>query len=360
MNSSTHHMPSPRFDRTPGRPGFTMLEMLVALVATLMIIGFLNKIFEMTGGAVSRGAGISEVIEQSRVIADCIDRDTANMLGKSGGGFLIIVPGSIAANTVFMSANSTTAIPTAVRVDQIAFARVRGPLEPLCPASDNDVSNSSSAPVVRIWYGHCLKTLPTGADSGTTLGAAGTANQYACSWVLGRQALFLDASPTGVNAATAAGGAAVSGTGGTYLTGYAGAATLQGGIADVCAQTLDGLNTAGITAANAAFGTTDATRLRVNTFSTGGEAWRMAQMHGLLASGVCEFAVDYAMAADTLLTPIKWNPATGNPGPFTKAPGQVWPALLRIRYRLNDKRGLVYGLDGAGGAMFEKIIRVPG
>lgn len=317
------------------RPGFTMIEMLVAMVATILIIGFLNKIFETTAGAVSRGAGVSEVIEQSRIISSRIDRDAGNFLGRTFGGMISI---DVASGTVLPSPTSSGS-PPSVNLDQIAFIRWRGALEPVCPSQDSNLSNSSSAPYVRIWYGHCYKANPSTGAVTTSLGTFG------CNYIMGRHALFLD--PTSVNntAATAAPGASVS----NPLTGPS-SPTLATGLTDVCQQKLGD-----VSVSNICFPSNG--RLNVNTSSTGAEAWRIAQMHGILANGVCDLKVEYATAATAATSPIVWTHATAS---FDKtSAAATWPVLIKITYRLNDRRGLVIGSDGQPGAIFEKIIRIP-
>lgn len=395
------------------RRGFTMIEMLVALVATLLMVMFLDQIFAKTSNAVSRGAGLSEILQQVRTVTSQIDSDASEMVGPSAGGLLIIdVPsstngadanglefpqvdnktlnsGEIAPNTAAPSPPKTPpyGFPWYIYDDQIEFIRFRGTIEPLTPIGNSGTQKSTAA-YCRVWYGHCLRTKTDGSDTGNDLANAADVNQFPVNWVLGRQALFLDPNAGATNNYANDGivthaayyNAAVN------LNYFANTPSqgkvLYAGCTDVAKVDLASLN-AGLRGLNPATMTADSSyqvdvkqmlfsgpdattptaRLRCNPAPDTGSAItdvQIAQVHPVLAVGVSDFKVEWATAAGAAASPITWVHTAGvnawNSVDSTKA---NWPVLIRISYRIHDRSGEVTGPDGNAGILIEKIIRVP-
>lgn len=379
--------------------GFTMLEMLVALAITIVIVLFINQIMSSVKDAVSSGTSTSRVIQSARVVLDKLAADTENMLGPSGDGVLIITTATV---TAPLSADAP-ALPR--HVDQIAFLAPRQNEEPICFADDAEMSGTSDAPYVKIWYGHGL---PVDAD-GNDAGAFGAGiNQHAIDWPLCRQVVFLDPTvdPNVNHADTARDDAAVSGGSGTSYPGSPGQQMFRG-FADVAHQTLDQLNHdpgVGVQVRPAAdriryaYGVD---RLRVNLTAPPMpfHGWRVSQMHAMLVPHVSDVTIDFAgdyltfgedwtSAPDTKLDmrgngtiiwihgqdgglrqAIEQKPAwrDGSPQAFYDKPSKSfawtkvtgnWPWLVRIRYRVHDPKGRVIGVDGDAGYQFERIIAV--
>jgi len=332
--------------RTAQRGGFSILEMLVAMAATVALVLFLNQIFSTISAAVRAGVERAAVIQKARVIANQLRNDTDQMVGPGGGGFLVITTGTASAK---LDADDPLAA-AARNVDHIAFVRFRSNLDPICPANDNTFSHASDAPFVRVWYGIGQRTTEAGADGGA-LGSS--QNQYAGDWVLCRQALFLDPSPSGnyVNGATTT----------SNTTATLGVKPMYQATADICNKTLEEINE-DIAGGTGVTSYTYGTRLWVNPSpSTGNfESWRIAQLHPLLAEGVSDVKIDY-VADDGNGKPAKAGGAvvwTHGSGSWSSLNPETWPHLIRIRIRLHGKRADLAGADGEPGVVHEFILKV--
>ncbi|MBI1370880.1 MAG: prepilin-type N-terminal cleavage/methylation domain-containing protein [Planctomycetes bacterium] len=368
-----------------GQAAFTMIEMLVAMaVATIMIL-FVNQIFNTARSAVSSGLGVSKIIQHARIANDQIDRDAEEMVGPTAGGMLII--GNKTITGVKLKSSDIQTPPTR-NIDQLMFIRYKNDIEPVCPSNDNSVANTSGAPFVKIWYGQCQRTTAAGTDDGA-LGAAGTSNQYALNWILGRQAMFLEGGSVSGNSCTDA--TETSNVGGAAAGFYTGGVTKQAytALADVCKWSLGDINknaTSDTVALTYTYGTQ---RLRVNATSPGGapSGSQLAQMHPLFVPNVSElqieFAGDYATGTTNSAPPdgavdtdasgnIKWYGISLSPPGvtaltatniakgwvFRKTNAAMWPYMIRIRYRMHDDKGVVPGSDNQPGRWFEQVIRV--
>ena len=335
---------------TDGTRGFTMIEMLVTLAITIVLMLFVGQIFSHVSDAAKSGISISHVIQSARVITGQISDDGANMVGAGEGGFLIIQTGASPASSL----NEDDAGTRTYFADQVMWVRLRGDLEPMVPATDNTYANSADdANHVRVYYGHALKSNANGS-AGSTFGAAG-ANQYASQWVLGRHAMFLADTPSGNRASTAGYGGTVSGTAGSYFSGFSGSQTVRFGVSDVADRTLTEINAGTVDASTVGFGTGATNRLVVNPAPSSGDVngWAVAQMSPILATGVSDMIVEYA-SVTTGSGAIAWT--RGNL--VCTSSTTNWPDLIRIRFRVHGPRGNIGGADGEPGVMYEKIIRV--
>jgi hypothetical protein len=378
--------------------------MLVAIAITGILVLAVNQIFSDVSDAVSIGIGTSDVLKTSRIVEDEVARDATQMVGPIEGGFIVIVNKRY--EDQFILADDRDASPQQtfdVRSDQLLFIRRRADAEPIAPEDLNTLGSKSTAPYIRVWYGHVLRTAASGSASGDL---GNSENELASQWILGRHAMFLQNSNVGLPGVHANGGwvdAPVTG-------GYPSQANeLYEGAADVAYYGLSVASSHGrmvggaepsdnppnkdktlwqdLSADEYITRALDYTfvnqRLRCNPFPAGNgfESWRIAQMHSYLAGHVSDFIVEFAGDFDddgdvdldtderviwysgTNLPPV--GTVVNNTGNqshrfvFRHGPGQThWPAMIRLRYRVHDPRGLIVGSDGLPGRWFEQIIAV--
>jgi prepilin-type N-terminal cleavage/methylation domain-containing protein len=242
MNSARPADPIHCVGPSPEPRGFTLIELMVAIAITSILILFISQVFNTVQGTVSYGIRVADVLDHQRVVSDQIVRDTAEMLGPSDNGFLIVVnhvvPAYYSAEHEQGAKEAQLKRPPFIRSDQLVFIRSRGELDPICPDRSTRFDGQSEAQFVRIWYGHGVRPRPDGlltgggpnlappggraANFGYTVGATlqdginrgqpsfgnlggkdagrgapvpGT-NYYCANWILGRQALFLDPTIT--------------------------------------------------------------------------------------------------------------------------------------------------------------------
>jgi hypothetical protein len=223
--------------------------MIVSIAIASLLMFLINQLFMETTRAVSRGIAVSNIITTNRALGSQIQLDSDAMIGPTmdttnpvnpatlgsiplainpdQGGFMVILqkmygdtsavaplgrlngdtdgndiidPGESAANgegvpvTYVSGANPTVGV---FRSDQILFVRYAGDpnsikLNPLTPRSDTTFENDLTADYALTWYGHVLKTRPSGGDvSAGTPDLGNGDNLLANNWVLGRQLLFL-------------------------------------------------------------------------------------------------------------------------------------------------------------------------
>lgn len=181
------------------RPGFTLMELMVAVALLVGVILAVGMVFQGTSKAVSLSQATTEAFSGVRALQSKIEKDLS---GLDPNGFLIIRSRADATNTR--------------RFDQIAFlsnGTFRNPTGGNVGGNATFVDRSV-ANAARVWYGH----LVIAADGVSTLDANGTPVSYASQasavalnalptgqrdqdFVLGRQAtlLFPDDGYTGVN-----------------------------------------------------------------------------------------------------------------------------------------------------------------
>ncbi len=282
-------------------------------------------------------------------------------------------------------------------------------LRPVCPASSTTFDSDLAPPesrYVRIWYGHVLKTNGAGTAA-TGLGASGP-NEFASQWMLGREALFLrGGTPTGVYSAGAAYNANVTVYNEPLYKGYADISAQDLDALTGASGTLD-ISNAGTAAAYraAAYQYTYGYQLPWANPAPGNfnfDSSQIAQMHSAFMANVSDFIVEFAADIsddlptvapdgqpdgepdrDTVTGDIKWYSGIAHSGssddPMTYVPGSyaaaesgslpanadaafvwghtgsagavafgsttnVWPYMLRIRYRLHDQRGELIGRE---------------
>ncbi len=480
---------------------FTLIELLVATVITLLLLFLIDQVFYNTVNAVGQGAALNDIIAASRSINEQLERDSQAMVGPHSGteGMLPTETGGVLVILQREIPNAPYILPDgsegtrSVRSDQLMFIRERrAPFTkdphsrrntfPICPSAEStftspDISEET-APYIRVWYGHVLRTDPDGTDPDdapgsvdtvTANGALGQAgpNRLANNWVLGRQALFLGTTSSTIHVK----GAWYNVGGATDMSGYSTPAAairyLFMGLTDYALFALDGDTTNGAMVGGieptsspptntsrrlwstfaSPVGSSDSDqyteyrnraydytygkkRLRVNPNPSGNtyDAWQIAQMHPYFMANVSDFIVEFAgdyfktdgqdspgdkkldwidggnirwlthdgfkneeHAPADATQPFTYPPPVGtlpydtNPSALPHAdaafvfrhddykPGELnlWPYLIRIRYRVHDPRSKFrryvgqYDTDNSvfigeeeSGMWFEKVIEV--
>ncbi len=411
--------PRPLGASVPPR-GFTLTEMIVAVAVSALMLGLVSQIFLSTQQAVRRGIGISDSVAGTRPVAQQLALDAKHMLGPqdgkpgaAGGGLLVIHSHTINNVSVPRPGAITGEITRSIRDDQLLFIRRAAGIAPITPeAAGNLVPYAAGDPQhARVWYGHLVRTTAAGA-AGPGLGKGD--DVLGTDWMLGRQALLMDPSvPASVTHSNGFGSKSL-------VTGPSvpGGTVLGLGYTDLVNRSLDDLIVALSSGsykdiAEALLYLDKYSRLHVNptpTLATGSiSTFAVAQTHAFLMNHVSDVLVEFAAdvnldgkidtvtggnaiqwyggvadaAAGVAVPPDTYPPkrvqgsdvmfvwqhndeddGTGK-GAVTGSTTQVsyWPYLVRIRYRVHDKAGLLStpGLtDGqsGGGFWFEHVFRV--
>jgi len=291
-----------------------MLEMLVAVAATVVMVLFLNQVFTAMSNGVSVGIATSDIMQSSQVLSSRLREDARPMQGWTAGGFLVLMQkqydSSVAPHQGLRLRKDDPAPPAGqpirLRSDQIMWVRSKGDLTPRTPENDGSFADAASAASmdVRVWYGHVLRTNPLG----TVADALGTGdNAIASQWILGRHLLFLDPTPSGI--CIDSGGYnsdnrnwALDSHSANFPV-YAAPALApiwNKGLCDVFYGSLNDIIFA-ITAPGGLdypYGLYQLgygyERLWCNSQPAGYDAYQMAQMHGYLLANVSDFRADFA------------------------------------------------------------------
>lgn len=335
--------------RLSSQPGFTIIELLVAIGVAVLVIGFVNQMFNATSRAVTRGVQFGDVIVNNRSIAERLYEDGQAMVApkrlplsttdETEGGMLVIFNRRITRGVtgVWMPDPDTPDdeffVPS-LRSDQLMFIKSTGsqPIETFAPVATNTFAGKGNhaASYAKVWWGHVQRTNPDGSPS-TTLdtAAANDLNYNGWQWVLGRQELFLsDATPAGttnpswyttpavnINGVYWNSPATVSGPPAAIQFNWAALADVSnrplfipGGSASPTAPLISLPAGGGEFPDGLAEGTyrTQAydllfpeTRLQVNDSPIAPyDSWRIAQMVPYIAQGVSDFIVEFAADTD--------------------------------------------------------------
>ena len=109
---------------------------------TGLLILAINQVFSSVSKAVRIGIGASEIIQNSRIIGDQLQRDFSAMIGPGENGFLVIV-NKKKTGIHILRQDKDTGFTRTVRSDQIMFItrRVSGSTvdqqEPIDPGDNN-------------------------------------------------------------------------------------------------------------------------------------------------------------------------------------------------------------------------------
>ena len=229
------------------QPGFTLMELIVAVALAGFVMLIFNQIFSEAARSMRRGVQTSDIISKSRAIDEQLRRESklviktdkgptgtvdltdpenwvGAMVGPRGNtptpesGFLVIVNHAISAPVT--ENDAFDGVVRNVRSDQLMFVLRQGEpqtwdgsrLPPLAPSENDrfggDFANSAGDSLVapttipetdylRIWYGHGHALRENGAyNAADDLGSAAGINHIAADWVLARHALFLTGNRT--------------------------------------------------------------------------------------------------------------------------------------------------------------------
>jgi prepilin-type N-terminal cleavage/methylation domain-containing protein len=297
-----------------GQAGFTLVEMMVAIGITALLMLMVNQLFFHTTRAISLGIKTGQVLVESEVIGNQLERDAAAMLGPQDApaGFLVIVNKQY--DNVEMTLPDGRPIYQNVRSDQLVFIvkdlTTNKRYQALTPQNDTTLGTQVSSPEARIWYGHVFKTDTDGTFSPTDDLGQSTANRLAHNWVLGRQQLLLvdpgDASSNLVSSSDTHADSAQwdaliqnAPTGSPYSS-----VQLFHGLTDVALQALtdgsngvlDQIGAAASYPAECYLYAVPEQRLLVNPAPKINDfaAWKVAQTHSILTTNISDFIVEFA------------------------------------------------------------------
>ncbi len=209
----THPLSMRRFKRKPGTRGFTLLEIMVAIAAGLLIVLAISSLFASAGATIGAGRRISEFSRKGALIEQRIREDFRNL---SRDGYMVIRhavadDGPNPGGTFLpwrVPAFPDDPNPRLRRVDEIMFfpegefRTARAPLAPGFVAEGN---------VARVYYGHgaiadfaadealFIPEYDMGLASGSAdlqldlglLGQPGRPNEFAEDWILIRHQTVL-------------------------------------------------------------------------------------------------------------------------------------------------------------------------
>ncbi|NBC10112.1 MAG: prepilin-type N-terminal cleavage/methylation domain-containing protein, partial [Planctomycetes bacterium] len=188
-------------------PGFTIIELLVAITVASLLLFMVNFIFNDAARTVSRGIALSDIIANTRGANDQFAIDASVMVGPSAspasepGGFLVIANHEIDAKV--RRGPTLGEEDVTVRADQLMFIRKRvdggNLLLPISPEATStftaDFERGAGpyyADHVKVWYGHVALTGNDGViANGSGEGLGDGINRIANDWILGRHAMFL-------------------------------------------------------------------------------------------------------------------------------------------------------------------------
>ncbi|MEM8737364.1 MAG: prepilin-type N-terminal cleavage/methylation domain-containing protein [Planctomycetota bacterium] len=224
--------PEPRGGR---RPGFTLIEMIVAVAITTVLLFLVSRVFNDTTRAIADSNDISQILATTRVISDQLFDDGSRMItakanqetqpGKADlpGAFLVIMQQRNAGVHFPSPASARPGAPDVwrldldgdgvaegldadsdgvpnetngddlVRTDQLIFFREGTRVESLTPANENRYDSDARGSLVRVVYGHVAPPVfdPNTGDlaSGPDVGVFPHDNIN--TMTLGRQALLI-------------------------------------------------------------------------------------------------------------------------------------------------------------------------
>ncbi len=197
-------------------PAFTLVELLVAISVLSLMMTLAARIFFDAQTGVQRGLQTSQIIAESRSIAQPMAEDIRAMnvfLSKyesNSPGWLLIrqdayagvrfpppddinadpstwLPDRDGDSTPGENGPLPASIDDLMRSDQIAFFRDATDLESLTPGRDDRYDSQAKARHARIWYGHVSPALGPSAS----LNPGDPGYNLSSQLVLGRQALLL-------------------------------------------------------------------------------------------------------------------------------------------------------------------------
>ena len=187
--------------------GFTLIEMLVAVIAVSLLTVGIVQVFRATTRTVAAGRKISNILTYSNILERQLREDIDRM---SRQGVLVIrhanagIPGAPGTPNVGVQVFRGDTKARARRVDELVFfaegrfTSVRDPVNP---------NVTAKAAAARIYYGHGLRQDPSASfatppsltdDNSTAPNFGNGVNQFASDWILARHVTLL-APPRPIN-----------------------------------------------------------------------------------------------------------------------------------------------------------------
>ncbi|MCE2652935.1 MAG: prepilin-type N-terminal cleavage/methylation domain-containing protein [Planctomycetaceae bacterium] len=177
------------------RPGFTLVELLVAIAAVALLAVGLAQIFSLTGRTVSAGRRLSNITSYANLLERQLRADLGSLTRE---GFLVIRNELTRPNRLVQRFPDDTS-PRQVRVDELQFF-AKGDFRTIRPTVNP--TRVASAGAARIYYGHGLQqpteigSRPIRLDDDNSdapfFGELGdNPNRYASNWTLVRHVTLL-------------------------------------------------------------------------------------------------------------------------------------------------------------------------
>ncbi len=167
--------PAPLRRRSSHR-GFTLIELMVAIGATVLLLSIVGVAFNHARDAMSLGVASASVNTQAKALESNLRRDIAQM---STDGFLAVRMVNLPRT------NQATAITSILEADQLLFFANGAFTSALQPPAGSPPIQSISA---RILYGHLQTDV---ADTGPSIWQQPENSTDPTQWVLGRHVVLL-------------------------------------------------------------------------------------------------------------------------------------------------------------------------
>ncbi|MEM1444629.1 MAG: prepilin-type N-terminal cleavage/methylation domain-containing protein [Planctomycetota bacterium] len=218
------------------RPGFTLIELIVAVSVTSVLLLLVSRVFNETTKAINIGADTSQIVSNARVLSDQmfqdlarINKPKANPEKLFGGisnlaepaGFMVLIQQTnsglrfplpdvprqdpenwqtfrdLNRDGTQQLADGETDWP-AIRTDQLAFFTPADRAESLAPGSQARYDTDAVARMQRIWYGHVARanldgSIPDNTEPGQAPASGDDDFDFTriTDLVLGRQGLLI-------------------------------------------------------------------------------------------------------------------------------------------------------------------------
>jgi prepilin-type N-terminal cleavage/methylation domain-containing protein len=328
---------NPAMPRPLRQSGFTIVELIVTTAILGLMLFLVNQLFQDTSRAVTTSVQTSKTIAASRSINEQFTSDFEKMLGpgvSNDGGYIVIIQQRLNDQTMVDPQTLAPIDVDELRTDQIVFIRDAEGLKSMTPAGPNSYGTNFTGLAgdrAKVWYGHALRTLPSGDRIGTAAdqqlgGERAGLDSVGINFILGRQAMLFNPTNVATNQTVFdLSGAVTHATNANYTspvnnTGYTAVPRTYMGLTDMTRMSYgpDGLGGTMLTrltnatdAGNPANDTvdylntafiTEPERLRVNTApdadDTDFDSWAIAQGHAILAQSCSEIIIDFAADLD--------------------------------------------------------------
>ena len=142
-------------------PGFTLMELLVAMGLILLLLFLTNTLFQSTNRVVTTGIQNNKVLASARVINEQIGKDADKMLGPQspssvdGAGYIVIVQRLVQNVTMLDPETLAEVVIPQVRSDQLVFIREGDGLTSMTPRNAGSFGSNltGNGTFAKIYYG---------------------------------------------------------------------------------------------------------------------------------------------------------------------------------------------------------------